>query len=85
MDLVQRNRAGRRSSALVSVAAAARHIGPMAQDFMATFHVGGSDKLIYPLDENGVALAAIQALEARVRRLERENARLARRLRASSP
>jgi len=59
---------------------AARHIGPMAQDFKATFHVGASDKLIYPLDENGVALAAIQALDAKVRRLERENARLARRL-----
>jgi hypothetical protein len=59
---------------------AARHIGPMAQDFKATFHVGASDKLIYPLDENGVALAAIQALDARVRRLERQNARLARRL-----
>jgi Chaperone of endosialidase len=59
---------------------AARHIGPMAQDFMATFHVGSSDKLIYPMDENGVALASIQALEGRVRRLEHENARLARRL-----
>jgi len=59
---------------------AARHIGPMAQDFMATFHVGSSDKMIYPLDANGVAFAAIQALDAKVLRLERENARLARRL-----
>ena len=61
-------------------APAARHIGPMAQDFMATFHVGASDKMIYPIDANGVAFAAIQALDAKVLRLERENARLARRL-----
>jgi hypothetical protein len=59
---------------------AARHIGPMAQDFMARFHVGSSEKMIYPTDANGVAFAAIQALDAKVMRLERDNARLGRRL-----
>jgi Chaperone of endosialidase len=56
----------------------ARHIGPMAQDFMATFHVGSSDKLIYQVDADGVALAAIQALSRRVDRLTEENAGLQR-------
>ena len=39
-----------------------RHIGPMAQDFMAAFGVGDSDKHIHMIDANGVAMAAIQAL-----------------------
>ncbi|OUL37785.1 hypothetical protein BV372_00025 [Nostoc sp. T09] len=39
-----------------------RHIGPMAQDFAATFNVGESDRFIEVVDANGVALAAIQAL-----------------------
>jgi len=51
----------------------ARHIGPMAQDFKATFHVGSSDKLIMQVDADGVALAAIQALNQQVKQLEREN------------
>ena len=59
-------------------ASGARHIGPMAQDFMATFHVGSSDKLIYQVDADGVALAAIQALSRRVDRLTEENAGLQR-------
>ena len=50
-----------------------RHIGPMAQDFMATFHVGSSDTSILQVDADGVALAAIQALHARLERLEQEN------------
>lgn len=53
-----------------------RHIGPMAQDFKLTFDVGASDKTIFPLDESGVAFAAIQALDQRIKRLEDENARL---------
>ena len=59
-------------------ASGARHIGPMAQDFMATFHVGSSDKLIYQVDADGVAFAAIQALTRRVDRLTEENASLKR-------
>jgi hypothetical protein len=39
-----------------------RHIGPMAQDFKATFEVGGSDKSIAFVDANGVNMAAIQGL-----------------------
>lgn len=41
-----------------------RHIGPMAQDFKATFNVGGSDKVIDMVDANGVILAAIKALNS---------------------
>jgi len=39
-----------------------RHIGPMAQDFRAAFGLGEDDKHINLIDENGVALAAIQEL-----------------------
>ena len=39
-----------------------RHLGPMAQDFYAAFGLGKDDEHIAPLDTNGVALAAIQAL-----------------------
>jgi hypothetical protein len=39
-----------------------RHIGPMAQDFYATFKLGNSDTSIATLDADGVALAAIQGL-----------------------
>jgi len=58
----------------------ARHIGPMAQDFMATFHVGATDKAIFQVDGDGVAFAAIQALNERVKRLTEENATLRREL-----
>jgi hypothetical protein len=51
----------------------ARHIGPMAQDFHSAFGVGSSDKCIPTVDENGVALAAIQALYQRVQRLDLES------------
>jgi hypothetical protein len=39
-----------------------RHIGPMAQDFYATFNVGQDDRYISTVDEEGVALAAVQEL-----------------------
>lgn len=60
-----------------------KHLGPMAQDFHAAFGLnGGDDKHISVVDENGVALAAIQGLdqklEARDRQLETENAELKR-------
>ncbi|KAF3884122.1 MULTISPECIES: tail fiber domain-containing protein [Nostocales] len=42
--------------------ASVRHIGPMAQDFAATFQVGDSDRTINIVDGMGVSLAAIQAL-----------------------
>jgi hypothetical protein len=64
-----------------------RHIGPMAQDFYAAFSLGTGDTHIAPLDTNGVALAAIQALnqdlEAKASEIEvlkQENEALGRRL-----
>jgi hypothetical protein len=59
---------------------AIRHIGPMAQDFVATFGVGADDRHIHPIDGQGVALAAIQGLAAELQRLRTENAALAARL-----
>jgi hypothetical protein len=53
-----------------------RHIGPMAQDFHGAFGTGASDKCIPTVDENGVALAAIQALYQRVERLGSEGREL---------
>lgn len=71
-----------------------RHVGPMAQDFKAAFGLGHDDKIIEYVDEQGVALAAIQGLnqkietegqrsihqtqdsEARIGKLEAENAAL---------
>ena len=50
-----------------------RHMGPMAQDFRATFGLGPSDRHISPVDGDGVALAAIQALHEDVRALQDEN------------
>jgi trimeric autotransporter adhesin len=67
--------------------ASARHIGPMAQDFYAAFNVGTDEKHIGPIDEGGVALAAIKglnqklnsestALRNELHRTETENAEL---------
>jgi trimeric autotransporter adhesin len=57
-----------------------RHMGPMAQDFAAAFHLGEDDKGINTVDADGVALAAIQGLnqkvEAKTQGLEAENASL---------
>jgi hypothetical protein len=64
------------------------HLGPMAQDFHAAFGLNGSDdKHIATVDEEGVALAAIQGLNEKVEngklktetqmgQLEAENANL---------
>ncbi|MCB1056978.1 MAG: tail fiber domain-containing protein [Acidobacteria bacterium] len=63
-----------------------QHIGPMAQDFYAAFGVGMDDRHIATVDADGVAFAAIQALNQRlldaVQRLEAENKTLAERLSA---
>ena len=45
---------------------ATRHIGPMGQDFHSVFNIGTDDKHIAPIDEGGVALAAIQGLNQKV-------------------
>ena len=38
----------------------------MAQDFYSTFNVGTDEKHIAPIDEGGVALAAIQGLNEKL-------------------
>jgi endosialidase-like protein len=69
-----------------------RHIGPMAQDFRASFGLGHDDKGITGVDADGVALAAIQGLhqliedkDARIAALERAVDELRRALRALAP
>ena len=68
------------------------HIGPMAQDFHAAFGLNGADdKHIAMVDEEGIALAAIQGLneklesknekqEVEIQQLATENAELKKRL-----
>lgn len=56
-----------------------RHLGPMAQDFAAAFGLGENTTTIATIDADGVALAAIQGLSAR---LASENAALRARLAA---
>jgi hypothetical protein len=57
-----------------------RHLGPVAQDFYAAFHVGSDDKYIATVDADGVALAAIQGLNQKLteelKRRDAENAEL---------
>ncbi len=48
------------------------HVGPMAQDFRATFGLGEDDTGIATVDADGVALAAIQALYEIVMRQQAE-------------
>jgi hypothetical protein len=56
--------------------AAIRHVGPTAQDFHAAFGLGESPLKINTIDADGIALAAVRALEARTRELRDDNARL---------
>jgi hypothetical protein len=66
-----------------------RHLGPVAQDFHAAFALGDDDQHIATVDADGVALAAIQGLnakleeqvrdkEAKIESLEKRVAELAR-------
>jgi len=43
-----------------------RHLGPVAQDFYSALNIGTDEKHIAPIDEGGVALAAIQGLNLKV-------------------
>ena len=52
------------------------HVGPMAQDFYAAFHVGTDDKHIATVDADGVALAAIQGLNQKLEETRADNAAL---------
>jgi hypothetical protein len=54
-----------------------RHAGPAAQDFRAAFGLGTDDRTIGMIDEAGVALRAIQALDARARQVRALKARVA--------
>lgn len=45
---------------------ALRMLGPTAQDFHAAFGLGGADKTIASGNRDGVALAAIQGLNAKL-------------------
>jgi hypothetical protein len=64
--------------------AGSRHLGPMAQDFYATFGLGPDDTHIAMADEGGVALAAIrglnQKLEEELKRRDAESAEMKARL-----
>jgi len=55
---------------------AIRHLGPMAQDFHAAFAVGEDDKHINEIDEQGVALAAIQGLNQKLEETRAQNLKL---------
>jgi Chaperone of endosialidase len=64
--------------------AGVRHVGPMAQDFKSIFNLGSDSRMIGFVDEQGVALAAIQGLNQKVESdnaaLRAENAELKARL-----
>jgi hypothetical protein len=53
-----------------------RNLGPMAQDFFAAFGLGNDDKTIASGNLDGVALAAIQGLTAKLAEAERSIAEL---------
>jgi hypothetical protein len=53
-----------------------KHIGPVAQDFYATFGVGSDEKAISSQDVAGISLASVQELYKRAREREDEIARL---------
>jgi len=52
-----------------------KHVGPMAQDFYAAFGLDGvgADTTINTVDIDGVNMIAIQALEKRTEKLQKEN------------
>jgi hypothetical protein len=54
---------------------AERHVGPVAEDFKAAFGVGGDERYIGTVDADGVALAAIQGLNAKLESKVAEQAR----------
>lgn len=56
--------------------ATVRHLGPMAQDFRAAFGLGADSVSIGTVDADGVALAGVQALDARTLGQEKQLAGL---------
>ncbi|SDD76046.1 tail fiber domain-containing protein [Aquimonas voraii] len=57
-----------------------RHIGPMAEDFHATFGVGADPRFLAPGDVAGVALASVKALQDEVKQRDARIAELEARL-----
>lgn len=57
-----------------------RHIGPVAEDFYATFGLGTDDRSLAPADVAGVALAASQALSAQIEQRDEHIATLEERI-----
>ena len=54
-----------------------RHMGPMAQDFYAAFGLGLGETTIDTIDPDGVALAAIQGVNAKLEeRLAKKDVRI---------
>ncbi len=64
--------------------AAVRHLGPVAQDFRAAFGLGYNETTIATVDADGVALAAIQGLNAILEGQRAELAELRARLEAQA-
>lgn len=58
------------------------HMGPMAEDFQASFGLAGDGTAIGTVDADGVALAAIQGLNQKLERARAENQALKTRLEA---
>lgn len=56
------------------------HLGPMAEDFKASFGLAGDGRSIGTVDADGVALAAIQGLHQKLAQAEAENRALKARL-----
>jgi len=52
-----------------------RHVGPIAEDFKAAFGLGGDERYIGTVDADGVALVAIQGLNAKLEAKVAEQAR----------
>lgn len=61
------------------------HIGPMAQDFKASFGLGDGDKTIATVDADGVNMAAIKALYEQVKSLTKKVQELEAKLAAKQP
>ncbi len=61
-----------------------RHIGPVAQDFYSLFGLGNSSTTISTIDPSGVALAGIQALDAKGGQQDGEIAALKQELKAKT-
>jgi hypothetical protein len=47
-------------------------VGPVTQDFYAAFNIGSNERHIAPIDEGGVALAAIKGLNQKLEERDAE-------------